>query len=153
MRRIDRGDLGRTRYAIAAGLPHARLLPGGTMACIAATAKSLLIALDCRAMDALSSSVMGQCNVELMNFDACGPAKCRRPTLFWVLSHDRGAEQAGRACAAGRAFPKTGRRRHPWHGRADADGYDQALRPRGMADRIRTCDEGPAESDGGVEQA
>jgi hypothetical protein len=39
------------------------------MACIAATAKSLLIALDCRAMDPLSSSVMGQCNVELMNFD------------------------------------------------------------------------------------
>ena len=38
------------------------------MACIAATAKSLLIALDCRAMDALSSSVMGRCNVELMNF-------------------------------------------------------------------------------------
>jgi len=39
------------------------------MACINATAKSLLIALDCRAMDALSPSVMGQCNVELMNFD------------------------------------------------------------------------------------
>src|SRR5262245_34732213 len=54
MRRIDRGDLGRVGCAIAAVLSHAPLLPGGTMACIAATAKSLLIALDCRAMNALA---------------------------------------------------------------------------------------------------
>jgi hypothetical protein len=38
------------------------------MACIAATAKSLLIALDCR-HDALSSSVKSHCNVELMSYD------------------------------------------------------------------------------------
>jgi len=55
------------------------------MACVAATAKSRLIALDCRAMDALSPSVAGQCNVELMNFDRVRSGEISSAAVFLGL--------------------------------------------------------------------